>query len=72
MTTLKLELDEFQASLRGLSMPAALDRAAAVHGSRLAITHIEGGGPSVTWAEFRGAVSRVRSGLLAIGVRAGD
>ncbi|MDZ5621085.1 class I adenylate-forming enzyme family protein [Nocardioides sp. HM23] len=72
MTTLKLELDEFQASLRGLSMPAALDRAAAVHGSRLAITHIEGGGPSVTWAEFRGAVSRVRSGLQALGVRAGD
>lgn len=72
MTTAKIELNEFQASLRGLSMPAALDRAAAIHGSRLAITHIEGGGPSVTWAEFRDQVSRLRSGLQQLGVRAGD
>ncbi|KHK99047.1 hypothetical protein LK09_07995 [Microbacterium mangrovi] len=58
--------------MRGLSMPAALDRAAEQHGDRRAIVHVEGGGPNLTWSEFRTRVSQLRSGLQRLGVRAGD
>jgi len=53
-------------------MPEALDLAAATHGGEVAIMHIEGGGPTLSWAEFRERVSRLRSGLQLAGVKAGD
>jgi acyl-CoA synthetase (AMP-forming)/AMP-acid ligase II len=72
MSSLHIELSDYQHQLRGLSMPAALDLAAETYGDQLAIMHIEGGGPSLTWSEFRDQVSRLRSGLQRIGVQAGD
>jgi acyl-CoA synthetase (AMP-forming)/AMP-acid ligase II len=72
MTPLHIELTEYQKSLRGLSMPAALDLAATTHGDEIAIIHVEGGGPTLTWAAFRERVSKLRSGLQRAGVKAGD
>jgi acyl-CoA synthetase (AMP-forming)/AMP-acid ligase II len=72
MATLDIELSKFHEQLRGLSLPEALDLAAEVHGSSLAIKHIEGGGPSLTWAEFRAVVARLAAGLAHAGVKAGD
>jgi acyl-CoA synthetase (AMP-forming)/AMP-acid ligase II len=72
MTSLQIDLTEYQVSLRGRSMPSALDHAAQVHGDGPAIIHIEGGGAPLTWSQFRQQVSRLRSGLQGAGMRAGD
>lgn len=72
MTSFKIDLPDHLSSLRDLSMPAALDLTCQLFGSEPAIIHIEGGGPSLTWAEFREQVTRLRSGLQAAGVRPGD
>lgn len=72
MTNVQIDLSDYQLALRGRSLPSALDYAARVHGGKLAITHIEGGGPSLTWSQFREQVSRLRTGLRDAGVRTGD
>ncbi|MFC9491361.1 class I adenylate-forming enzyme family protein [Streptomyces hydrogenans] len=71
-STLSVELTPLQKSLRGKSMPEALDAAAATWPENLAFHEIEGEQRSVTWAEFRAAVTSLRSGLESAGVSPGD
>ncbi|MEU2232213.1 class I adenylate-forming enzyme family protein [Streptomyces vietnamensis] len=71
-TTLTAELTPIQASLRGKSMPDALDMAAVTWPENLAFHEIEGEQRSLTWAEFRDAVTNLRSGLEAAGVSPGQ
>ncbi|ROR46538.1 crotonobetaine/carnitine-CoA ligase [Kitasatospora cineracea] len=66
------ELAPYQESLRGRSMPEALDAAAAAWPDNLALHEIEGEQRSLTWAEFRSAVTGLRSGLESAGVSPGD
>jgi len=72
MTSLHVDLNEYQVALRGLSMPEALDLAAATYGDEPGIIHVESDEPTVTWGEFRQRVSALRSGLQQCGVKAGD
>ncbi|MFH8805618.1 class I adenylate-forming enzyme family protein [Streptomyces sp. NPDC017936] len=71
-TSLTAELTPLHTSLRGKSMPDALDKAAATWPDTLAFHEIEGLQRSLTWAEFRAAVTGLRSGLEAAGVSPGD
>ncbi|MEU6103340.1 class I adenylate-forming enzyme family protein [Streptomyces flaveolus] len=71
-TPLPAELTPFQESLRGKTMPDALDAAAAAWPDSLAFHEIEGQQRSLTWAGFRAAVTSLRSGLEAAGVSAGE
>ncbi|MFF3501217.1 class I adenylate-forming enzyme family protein [Streptomyces sp. NPDC003247] len=71
-TFLPVELTPLHKSLRGKSMPEALDTAAATWPDELAFHEIEGLQRSLSWAEFRSAVTGLRSGLEAAGVSPGD
>jgi len=68
----RVELDQHQQLMLNSTMPKILDEVASRWGDQLSIREIEGQQRSVTWAEFHGAVSRLRSGLEAIGVAPGD
>ncbi|MEW2571838.1 class I adenylate-forming enzyme family protein [Streptomyces sp. NPDC047070] len=72
MTQLVTDLTPHQQSLRGRTIPDALDAAAEVWGERLALHEIEGEQRSLTWSELRSAIAGLRSGLEAAGVQPGD
>ena len=72
MTKLDAQLTPEQQALLEATMPDALDAAAGSWPERLALREIEGEQRSLTWRELRAAVSRLRSGLEAAGVRVGD
>lgn len=72
MTQLDTPLTPFQQALRGKPIPDALDAAAQAWPDDLAMHEIEGAQRSLTWREFRDAVTGFRSGLEAAGVRPGD
>jgi len=63
-----LELTEHQRAIRAGTLPDALDLTASRWPDELALIEIEGEGRSLTWAQFRDDVDRVRSGLEAAGV----
>ncbi|MFJ9900012.1 class I adenylate-forming enzyme family protein [Streptomyces sp. NPDC091280] len=67
-----MELNTHQQHLLDKTVPEALDYAAQQWPDRPALTHIEGGGPTLTWAELRERISRVRTGLERLGVAPGD
>ncbi|SNX88476.1 acyl-CoA synthetase (AMP-forming)/AMP-acid ligase II [Streptomyces sp. TLI_55] len=67
-----MELTAHQQHLLDKTIPEALDYAAEQWPDNLALTHIEGGGPTLTWAELRERISRVRTGLERLGVTPGD
>jgi acyl-CoA synthetase (AMP-forming)/AMP-acid ligase II len=72
VTTIDLPLSDYQRALRGLSIPEVLDAVAARHGDVPALVHVEDPSTALTWAQLRDQVSRVRSGLQQLGVKAGD
>ncbi|SED27000.1 crotonobetaine/carnitine-CoA ligase [Amycolatopsis tolypomycina] len=72
MTHLRADLTPHQQSLLGKTMPDALDAAAAAWPDSAALHEIEGEQRSLTWSELRTAVTSVRSGLEATGLRPGD
>ncbi|MFJ3772403.1 class I adenylate-forming enzyme family protein [Streptomyces sp. NPDC090075] len=67
-----MELNEHQQYLLGRNIPEALDYAARQWPDDVALTHIEDGGPTLTWAELRERISRVRTGLERLGVTPGQ
>ncbi|MFE4675539.1 class I adenylate-forming enzyme family protein [Streptomyces sp. NPDC056723] len=67
-----MELNAHQQHLVDMTIPEALDYAAEQWPDHLALTHIEGGGPTLTWAQLRERISRVRTGLELLGVTPGD
>ncbi|MDG5807798.1 class I adenylate-forming enzyme family protein [Streptomyces ossamyceticus] len=67
-----MELDAHQQYLLDKTIPEGLDYAAGQWPDNLALTHIEGGGPTLTWAELRERISRVRTGLERLGLTPGD
>ncbi|MEW1648719.1 class I adenylate-forming enzyme family protein [Streptomyces sp. NPDC091219] len=67
-----MELDAHQQYLLDKTIPEALDYAAGQWPDNLALTHIEGGGSTLTWAELRERISRVRTGLERLGLTPGD
>ncbi|MGI5328733.1 class I adenylate-forming enzyme family protein [Actinomadura nitritigenes] len=72
MTQIVTALTPHQQSLRGKTIPDALDAAARAWPDRLALHEIEGARRSLTWREFRAAIAGLRSGLESAGVRPGD
>jgi len=72
MTQIVTTLTPHQQSLRGKTIPDALDAAAQTWPDRPALREIEGAQRSLTWREFRDAVTGFRSGLESAGVRPGD
>jgi acyl-CoA synthetase (AMP-forming)/AMP-acid ligase II len=72
MKSLAIKLSPHQERIRTLSMPAALDLTAQTFGNQVAIRHIEGDGPTLTWKELRTQVSQLRSGFARAGIRPGD
>jgi acyl-CoA synthetase (AMP-forming)/AMP-acid ligase II len=71
VTTLTAELTEHQQALMTCTMPEALDATSTRWPDRLAI-HMVDTGEELTWAQLREHVSRLRSGLEALGVKPGD
>ncbi|MEU5195335.1 class I adenylate-forming enzyme family protein [Streptomyces scabiei] len=67
-----MELNAHQQYLLDKTIPEALDHAAEQWPDKPALTHIEGGGPTLTWAHLRERISRVRTGLERLGVAPGD
>ncbi|MGW9136666.1 class I adenylate-forming enzyme family protein [Streptomyces sp. NPDC055681] len=67
-----MELNAHQQYLLDKTIPEALDYAAGQWPDSLALTHIEGGGPTLTWAQLRERISRVRTGLERIGIAPGE
>lgn len=65
-------LSDHHKAIRAMTMPEALDYTAERYGSRTALQEIEHLRRSLTWQEFREAVARLRSGLEAHGLQAGD
>jgi acyl-CoA synthetase (AMP-forming)/AMP-acid ligase II len=72
MTQLTADLTPLQQSLLHKTMPDVLDVAAQTWPDRLAMHEIEGDQRSMTWGNFREAVTALRSGLESAGVRPGD
>ena len=72
MTSFKLDLDPESQRILAMTLPEALDHAAETWGDQAALVFIEDETPSLTWAEFRDQVVRVRSGLQVAGVGQGD
>ncbi|MFT4081652.1 MAG: class I adenylate-forming enzyme family protein [Nocardioides sp.] len=69
---LPMTLDAEQEHMLSMSMPQLLDHAAERWPDNDAIVFIEGSDVRVTWSQFRDDVVRLRSGLDAAGVRAGE
>ncbi|MFD8627908.1 class I adenylate-forming enzyme family protein [Streptomyces hygroscopicus] len=67
-----MELTAHQKYLIDKTIPEALDYAAEQWPDNPALTHLEGGGPTLTWAELREGIARVRTGLERLGVAPGD
>ncbi|MET8981143.1 class I adenylate-forming enzyme family protein [Streptomyces sp. NPDC004539] len=67
-----MELNAHHRYLVDKTIPEALDYAAHQWPDNLALTHVEGGGPTLTWAELRERIARVRTGLERLGVSPGD
>ncbi|MFI6517471.1 class I adenylate-forming enzyme family protein [Spirillospora sp. NPDC050679] len=72
MTQISVTLTPHQQSLRGKTIPDALDAAARAWPDRLALQEIEGERRTLTWSRFREVITRLRSGLETAGVRPGD
>ncbi|WP_432970208.1 class I adenylate-forming enzyme family protein [Dactylosporangium sp. CA-233914] len=70
--TITADLTPHQRSLLGKTIPDALDAAAQAWPERLALHEIEGEQRSLTWQEFRTAVTGLRSGLESAGLGPGD
>lgn len=68
----QVELDQHQQMMLSGTLPKVLDEVVKRWGDRLCIREIEGQGRSLTWSQFAEAVSRLRTGLEAIGVKPGD
>ncbi|MBZ3901491.1 class I adenylate-forming enzyme family protein [Streptomyces griseiscabiei] len=67
-----MDLTPHQRYLIDKTIPEALEFAALQWPDNPALTHIEGGGPTLTWAELREQTGRVRTGLEHLGVAPGD
>ncbi|MEU5046291.1 class I adenylate-forming enzyme family protein [Streptomyces griseorubiginosus] len=67
-----MELNAYQQYLLDKTIPEALDHAAEQWPDKPALTHIESGGPTLTWAQLRERISRVRTGLERLGITPGD
>lgn len=67
-----MELSVHEKHLLDKTIPEALDHAAEQWPDNPALIHIEGGGPTLTWAELRERIGRVRTGLERLGVRPGE
>ncbi|MCZ0997534.1 class I adenylate-forming enzyme family protein [Streptomyces mirabilis] len=67
-----MELNTHQQHLLDTTIPDALDYAAQQWPDNHALTHIEGQDPTLTWAELRERISRVRTGLEHLGVVPGE
>ncbi|MFF5085012.1 class I adenylate-forming enzyme family protein [Actinoplanes sp. NPDC000266] len=69
--TLTIDLDSHQRALRPMTIPEALDYAAATWGDRLALTTLEDDQPSYTWAQLRQQIAQLRSGFEQAGIAPG-